>query len=624
MILNFNKVILHNFLSYGHAEIDLNDKHYCLVSGVNNCSKDNATSNGAGKSTWGSAICWALTGETIQGLTSNIKNINVPENSCYVELDFIADKKHYVITRYKNPKSDLKIILDGKDISGKGIRESEAVLNEYLPDLTSQLIASIIILGQGLPDKFTNNSPSERKEVLEKLTKSDFMIQDLKDRITNRSGILSKELRGFEDAILSDNSQCTLLKSQIEEQKKIIESFSVKPDFDKNIKELNEQIAQLEKVLSEHSQIISEQEKLDSEQGSILNEKLSAKTKVLDADNKTFDAFKLQYFEDKSKLTSEINTKNAKIKELKSITDVCPTCGQKLPNVIKPDTSGLEKEVSELNANYSELEKNYQAALTQHNTYVKQVEDDYQKDISETNYKIKQIKDKLNIYRQDSQLKERQLIQLRSDLNKQELEKQNFNDNLTKAQNKLKEQQDSVKKLEDKILYNNSMKEDVSKHISVVNQMNTLVKRDFRGYLLINVINYINKKAKEYALDIFENDSLEFSLNKNNIDISYCGKDFENLSGGEKQRVDLIIQFAIRDMMKQYLGFSSNILILDEIFDQLDTIGCTNVLNLISNKLNDIESIFIISHRADELEIPYDSELVIVKNEEGVSSAIWE
>ena len=44
-----------------------------------------------------------------------------------------------------------------------------------------------------------------------------------------------------------------------------------------------------------------------------------------------------------------------------------------------------------------------------------------------------------------------------------------------------------------------------------------------------------------------------------------------------------------------------------------------NVLNLISTRLNDIESMFIISHHADTLEIPYDCEMVIIKDQYGIS-----
>ena len=72
-------------------------------------------------------------------------------------------------------------------------------------------------------------------------------------------------------------------------------------------------------------------------------------------------------------------------------------------------------------------------------------------------------------------------------------------------------------------------------------------------------------------------------------------------------------------MLCKFLNFSCNILIVDEIFDNLDSIGCQRVINLISTKLRDIDSIFIVTHRGD-LEIPYDSEIIVEKNEKGVSS----
>ena len=148
--------------------------------------------------------------------------------------------------------------------------------------------------------------------------------------------------------------------------------------------------------------------------------------------------------------------------------------------------------------------------------------------------------------------------------------------------------------------------------------MTTIATRDFRGFLLSSIIEFISSKSKEYAKEIFDTDKITFKLDGNNIYIGYNDKQYENLSGGEKQKVDLIIQFAIRDMLSRYLDFSSNILVLDEIFDNLDEVGCQKVLNLISNKLVDIESIFIITHHTD-ISIPYDNELVIVKGKDNIS-----
>ena len=125
------------------------------------------------------------------------------------------------------------------------------------------------------------------------------------------------------------------------------------------------------------------------------------------------------------------------------------------------------------------------------------------------------------------------------------------------------------------------------------------------------------KNIKYYSNIIFDNNHISFELDGNNIRISYCNKDYENLSGGEKQKIDLIIQFAIRDMLSNHLSFSSNILVLDEIFDNLDQIGCERVIDLIS-ELDDIKNIFIVTHRKD-LSLPSDKEIIVVKSNNGIS-----
>ena len=149
--------------------------------------------------------------------------------------------------------------------------------------------------------------------------------------------------------------------------------------------------------------------------------------------------------------------------------------------------------------------------------------------------------------------------------------------------------------------------------------MFTIATRDFRGQLLSNVIDFIDKKAKEYAKHVFNTDNISFALEGNAINISYDNKQLESLSGGERQKVDLIIQFALRDMMCQYLSFTSNILFVDECFDGLDVIGCQKIIDLIAENICDVESIFIITHHSSELAIPYDDEIIIVKNPSGVS-----
>lgn len=74
--------------------------------------------------------------------------------------------------------------------------------------------------------------------------------------------------------------------------------------------------------------------------------------------------------------------------------------------------------------------------------------------------------------------------------------------------------------------------------------------------------------------------------------------------------------------MNKYFSVNSSIIVLDEITDYLDNQSCQAVIKLITEKLNDIESVFIISHYMNELGILVDSEIDIVKNAEGISSIV--
>ncbi|MBO7697103.1 MAG: hypothetical protein J6Y28_04830 [Acholeplasmatales bacterium] len=125
-------------------------------------------------------------------------------------------------------------------------------------------------------------------------------------------------------------------------------------------------------------------------------------------------------------------------------------------------------------------------------------------------------------------------------------------------------------------------------------------------------------RCKYYCNIVFNTSLIEFIIDGNKISISYDGKEYELLSGGEKQKLDIIIQLSIRDMLCKYLNFSCNILILDEILDNLDDIGSNKIIDLLSSELNDVSSVFVISHRSD-FTIPCDNEINIIKGEDKIS-----
>lgn len=614
MNITFNDVTLKNFMSYEDETVFLERNGYVLVSGINNNPDDNAKSNGTGKSSLFSAISWALTGLTVSGGKS-VENIHT-EGTTEVTLNFTLDETHYKIVRTKNP-SNLKLYVNGEDVSGKGIRDTEKILHQYLPDITHSLINSVIILGQGLPQKFTNNSPSGRKEVLEELSNSDFMISDLKNRVQKRSSELSTQIRTVEDDVVRLSTKIDSCQGQLE---KLNNSL-----FRMTDKELDDYISQnktfedrIDFLKKEHDRITSEKTELEM--------KLSQANDDVSESLLTYNDKKQNLpIKDTLPLTTKITEVNTQItslsneiRSLKNVQLYCPTCHQKLPDAHEIDTTDKENLLESLRWDLTVL----QSDLNKDKEYNNNIIDQFEKEFNESHKILKEKESELS---NQLGLLNNELMVLNNDINSYTTK---IETNKIKIQNFVREKdyiKDEIKKcvceleeLRIDLKENNIKHNELDLCRTVNNKMSNILKRDFRGYLLNNVIEFISGQAKQYSLDIFGTDKLDFYLDGNNIVIIYDGKDYEVLSGGEKQKVDVIIQLSIRDMLCKFLNFSSNILVLDEITDNLDSIGCQKMFNLISTKLNDVQAVYIISHHSD-FEIPVDSEISIVKGSDKIS-----
>lgn len=614
--IKFNCVKLNNFLSYKEAELRLDRNGFILVNGENKNPTDNSLSNGCGKSSLFNAIAWCLTGQTTSGI-KDVSNIYLNETTS-VEVDFNINDTKYKVVRTKNP-SNIKIYINGEDKSGKGIRDGEQLLAEYIPSLTSTLINSVIILGQGLPQRFTANTPAGRKETLEKLSNSDFMIAEIKDRIARRKTYLNTEIRNIEDSKLKLETELNLNNQSIEKTEEDINNLLAENIKDKEIKLEEEQYNLGQKKLERDrlSEKLTEEEdevgQIEYNHSELLSNNLykvdEFKSKLTNTD---------ELLNEVNELNSEIKVKEQELEKLKNIKDTCPTCGQKLPDVHVVDTTSLEQEIGELTHIFDVKRAELDRIIEEKHELVNNFKEQLSIEVKEHEELLNKAKFSLVNKRNTLKSTEREVQDLEISVNTIKLEIDNYENKLNALKNTL----DNLK-----VSVNNSKEEyqrlDVElinkqEHLAVINKMESLVKRDFRTFLLSNVIEYLNNKCQEYSQVVFNTTELVISQDKNNISIKYAEKEYETLSGGEKQKVDVIIQLAIRDMLRTYLDFSSNILVLDEITDSLDIVGASQLLNLITTKVTDVEAIYIISHHTD-FEIPIDDEILIVKESDSFS-----
>lgn len=580
MNLLFKRIKVKNFLSLGSVELDLDKQGLVSVRGLNN-SPGSLSSNGAGKSSLFEAIYYALTGKTLRN-TSEVLNRYVIEDKCVsVELEFNLDNTNYVVNRVRGHKefgNNLKIIKNGIDISGDKLRKSESILASELGLINSTLLSSIIILGQGLPNRFTSLSPAGRKDRLEELSQSSSFLDEFIDRV-------SKSHRKYSDLVSS-------LRSDID---KATASVGMLKD------RIKEQSISLEKLLTSDSsvdQMTSDLEVLKLRKSEV-EDKISSSTTTLSSLNESRSSYntsltKLTEF--KSKLSYEYKSLSHELNSYSS-NKQCPTCGQTIgdPDLIKSKSDELRSKIDIIVA------KGKDAAT-----------------------KIDSIASNISLI--DTNIKEASSI-----LSSCTEELSSINQEIRELEVSIKFQSENVQKIEDEIASANLQISEITQlstdkgvelsecctKLGILDYFKKISSREFRGYLLKGIIEYLNTKLQKYGLMLFDTDSLHMILDGNNLELSYDGRPYENLSGGERHRFDLAVQFSLRDLMSSSLGLTSNLLVIDEGFDNLDESGVLALINVL-NSFSDLESVYSISHHT--MSVPFDRELLVVKGVDNISS----
>ena len=115
----------------------------------------------------------------------------------------------------------------------------------------------------------------------------------------------------------------------------------------------------------------------------------------------------------------------------------------------------------------------------------------------------------------------------------------------------------------------------------------------------------INKYLQ--AMDFFVSFELDESFSEKILSRHRDAFSYDSFSEGEKFRIDLALLFTWRKIAKLKNSVSTNILIMDEVFDSsLDSGGTDDFMKLI-NETDDMSNIVIISHKGDQLHDSFDN-----------------
>lgn len=576
MILKLNSVEIDGFLSYDHEVICLDNLGLTRIIGINHYD-DKTKSNGSGKSSIPSAILWCMTGKTERGATE-VANTLLSRGVAVI-LELSIDNNLYKIVRSKDHTkygTGLSIYQNDKDISGNTKTKSDKILKSILDRMDYSMLTSIILLSQGLPNRLSNLSPSSRKSKLEELSNTEAFVSEFKSKLDSTKQMINSELMTY-------NNTSVKLNSEISSETNHIANYTDK---------LNQIIAQDDSSISKEEYTKLSNKLNDTRDAALrlqndIHELELSRTSLINAVNiATSDNTRL-INENKEFHTKYEMTKNSK----------CPTCHQIISgdiskSIINNIKSKIMKNKSLIKDNFTIIEDNPTKIkeFTDRSEELSLKYKEFQTSIAEISHKIKDY------------------VEVSNDAK----------DLLTK----------SIEESNAVITKNNEELIDVTKNISkytddleICKWIESQLSRKFRSFLLSGIIDFFNNKSLEYSPYLFEKSVVSLSSNGNNLDIKLNDRDFSNLSSGEARRVDIILQLIERDLARSESNLVSNILVLDEILDGLDSEGIKNVMNLIEYKSPDISTIILISHKND-IEVATDNIITVEKGEDQISRII--
>lgn len=646
MNIIFKKININGFQSVDNIELELDDRGIIVVKGINNY-ESNVRSNGSGKSSIFESIIFALYGETSLGIKD-------PENRILnkgynFSLDLSINGINYTIIRYKeNGKSNIQLLQEGADISGRNKTDTDKMIQKYL-GISKDLFLDSIFLAQGISTNLSSLSPTARKERLEILTGTEKLIEDFKSYIKGRQieyeakcTDLTLNKTKVEGNIQSLQNQISTLKSKINE----IQIENEKKKSLGNIDELEEQIKSLESDISIiEEQITNEFDKIVADNQIKINNYKEQK-EVLDKDkeqiNNTLNEQRDVVYNINSELDKlELDTKNkqndiARIhNEIETIrkSDTCPTCGRKYDNANEEHIENLIKEKEQEITNIEEKIKENNNIIvsiteklnleTEKGKQIREQYDSKQVQIQEINSLIQnleqanqeqanQAKNQRNlISNKQSQIKELQIK--KEELLKVEIQSTlEYENMITDAEKEIAEGNDKIKGLQEEWTKQNNL-------VDVCKYSQQLITKPFRTYLLQNSIKILNEKLEYLSHKLFSNDKDVITVDGDDskLDIKLGNASYESLSGGEKTRVNICLLLAQKHLASSLGNIDCNLIVLDEVLGQCDSEAEMNIIDLIIEELQSVSSIIFIGHK--ELAIPNDETITVVKNEQGLS-----
>lgn len=648
MNIKFREIDIENFRSIDRAHIVLENQGIVIVKGINEY-EDNASSNGSGKSSIFEAIIYALFEETSAGEKDVANKIN--NRGFCINLKLQIDGIDYTIVREsKNGSKSIVVLYKGDvDISARNKTDTNKMILDLL-GINKNIFLDSVFLSQSVSTNLASLSPTQRKERLEILTNTDVTINKFKEMLKEQQNkfeslcvddeMMINKLQGNKDSLQTQKHDVEIKLDQIQEQIRQRNLLGNVDDIEEQISKLQQKVMEYNTQIDEYDiNILPSIEKQIEDkrlEGEDNRNKKSDLERQLNDKRVEYNNMQLNVTNTKSRATylaSDNIRIQQQIEDIKN-SDRCPTCGRKYEDCdeefikhtveeYNKDVNNNKEEIDKINLDVSELNKqldNIKNEGLELNKQIEQIDELVQRNNDEVKIIENERKEKLQNKQYLQQEKDTTNKDIDSLRNKKEKILSFKVGNKDEFEQMLQQIDENIKQIDEDILTRQQQLDINNDYVGSIKHSLQLITKEFRVYLLQNSIVYLNNLLKTYSTKLFSNerDIIHIVQDDTKLNIRLGDSTYESLSGGEKTRVNIALLLAQKSLASAIGNISCNIIILDEVLGYCDSQAEENVINLITSELEDLESIYMISHK--EIPIGYDTEIIVTKNKQGLST----
>jgi DNA repair exonuclease SbcCD ATPase subunit len=501
-------------------------------------NKDSTTlivgNNGSGKSTILDALTFVLFGKSFRGVNKAQLLNSTNDKDCLVEIQFSIGKNSW------NASSS----------------DQQKWFEQSVLKMNFRSFTQVVILGSSNFIPFMQLTASSRREVIEDLL--DIRV------FSSMTSIVKEKIKNSKEDIKILSLKKESISSKIEMQQNFIDDIESRGNV--NIISNKEKIANLRGEIGDYSK---ENENIQKEIDSL--------TKDMESLSKCGDRLK-KLGTLRGKIHQKISTIQSEYNFFEE-NSVCPTCTQSIEELFRINKINESKfKIESLKKGYDELEQSILDEEEKENQFL-----EITKKATAFNYEIS--KNNTRIASNNRQISD-------------------FEEEIQKITNQLKNRNSENEKLDE---FKNSLEEIVKEFDKKETDIryyefiyNLLKDGGVKTKIIKKYLPFINQQVNRYLqmMDFFINFKLDEEFNETIESPIHEDFSYSSFSEGERQRIDLALLFTWREVAKYKNSTSTNLLILDEVFDSsLDGFGTDDFLKIISHIIKDA-NIFVISHKS--------------------------